>query len=52
MQRFEYEETISYNPSSYDYDFVDRVKKGWRLSSVVKESKDRFVYFWERPYNG
>lgn len=52
MQRFEYDSYIESDPYVDNWDFIKKVEKGWRLVTVVKLSKDRFVHFWERPYNG
>jgi hypothetical protein len=49
MQRFEYETTTAYLADDCGWSFKEKVEQGWRLVSVVKEAKESFVYFWERP---
>lgn len=38
-------------PDEYDWDFKTKVAEGWRLVSLVKQSKDTFYSYWEKPYN-
>lgn len=52
-QRFEYRVHEYWRvPVTGNVYFDMYFREGWRLVSVVTVSKDNFIAYWEKPYNG